>query len=163
MKVAVLYHSVTGTTKKMAEVIVDGINSVAGVEGKAFSILEMDEEYIKESRCVILGTPVYYANMTGEMKIWFEKRGRKLPLAGKIAGAFATANYAHGGGELAIQTLLDHMMVLGMLAYSGGGACGRPVIHLGPLAVTEHADQYTELFQTYGQRMAMKTLELFPA
>lgn len=161
MKITVLYHSVSGTTKKMASAICEGINSIDGAEGKAFSIDDADAEYIKESGCVILGTPVYFASMTGEIKMWFEKAARQYALAGKLGGAFATANYVHGGGELAIQSILSHMMVMGMAAYSGGGAYGVPVIHLGPVAIRENADQYTELFRTYGARMATKTKELF--
>ena len=161
MKIAVIYHSVSGTTKKMAEAIVQGINSVEGVNGKAFSIDDPDEEYVKESRCVILGTPVYYASMSGMMKAWFEKSVRRFGFLGKLAGAFATADYVHGGGEIAIQSLLCHMMVAGMIAYSGGGAYGAPVIHLGPVAIKQDVDNYTTTFTLYGKRMASKTLELF--
>ena len=49
-------------------------------------------------------------------------------LTGKLGGAFATAEYLHGGAELGIQTILDHMLVLGMMAYSGGGAYGAHLI-----------------------------------
>jgi len=161
MKIAVIYHSVSGTTKKMAEAIVQGINSVEGVKGKAFSIDAPDEEYIKESRCVILGTPVYYASMSGTIKTWFEKSVRQFGFPGKLAGAFATADYVHGGGEIAIQSLLSHMLVAGMIAYSGGGAYGVPVIHLGPVAIKQDVENYTATFTLYGKRMATKTLELF--
>jgi len=34
MKMAVIYHSVSGNTKNMGEVIVKGMNSVEGVGGK---------------------------------------------------------------------------------------------------------------------------------
>jgi len=51
MKMTVLYHSPTGTTKQMAEVITQGMMSVAGVEAKAFSIKEIDEAWAKESKC----------------------------------------------------------------------------------------------------------------
>lgn len=145
----------------MAETIVHGINSVSDVEGKAFSIDAVDEDFVKESRCVILGTPVYYASMSGQMKVWFEKSARKLEFPGKLAGVFATADYVHGGGEIAIQSLLSHMMVAGMLAYSGGGAYGVPVIHLGPVAIKKDLDDFTSLFATYGKRMAGKAKELF--
>ena len=161
MKIAVLYHSVSGTTKRMAEAIVQGINSVDGTEAKAFPIDATDAEYVKESRCVILGTPVYYANMSGAIKTWFEKAARPLELAGKLAGAFATADYVHGGGEIAIQNILGHFLVYGSAVYSGGGAYGVPVIHLGPVAIKKDAEEYTTLFTTYGKRMAAKTLELF--
>ena len=52
------------------------------------------------------------------MKVWLEGPARKCGLAGKIGGAFATADYLHGGGDLAVQEILKHLMVLGMLAVS---------------------------------------------
>ena len=52
-------------------------------------------------------------------------------------------------------------MVLGMLTYSGGGASGKPVIHLGPVAISGHLDESRSTFELYGKRMAKKTLELF--
>ena len=161
MKIAVLYHSVSGTTKRMAEAICGGINSVDGVEGKAFPIDNADAGYVGESRCIILGTPVYFASMSGEVKVWFEKTARQYGLAGKLGGAFATADYVHGGGEIAIQSILGHMMVYGMMTYSGGGSYGKPVVHLGPVGIKEDIDSYTEVFRTYGRRMALKAAELF--
>ena len=161
IKIAGIYHSVTGTTRRRAEEICKVVNSVDGVEGMAFPIENPDAEYVKESKCVILGTPVYYASMSGTVKMWFEKTRGQFGLPGKLAGAFATADYVHGGGEIAIQSILSHMMVSGMLAYSGGGAYGKPVIHLGPVGVKRDIESYAETFRIYGERMAMKTLELF--
>lgn len=161
MKATVLYHTKTGNTKTMAEVIVEGMASVEGMEAKAFAIEEIDEEWVKESKCVILGTPIYLANMCGAVKSWLEGPSLKYGLAGKIGGAFATADYLHGGGELGIQTILDHLLVLGMLTYSGGGSFGKPVIHLGPVALKEYLEESKETFRLYGQRMAAKTLDIF--
>ena len=53
------------------------------------------------------------------------------------------------------------MMVYGMLTYSGGGAFGKPVIHLGPVALSSQLDASVETFLTYGERMAAKAAELF--
>lgn len=161
MKASVLYHSKSGNTQKMAAVIVKGMMEVDGVEVKAFAIDAPDETFVKESSCVILGTPTYLANMSGAMKSWLESSSMKLGLAGKLGGAFATADYIHGGGDIAIRTILDHLMVLGMLTYAGGGAYGKPVIHLGPVALGGHLEDSEELFTLYGQRMATKASELF--
>lgn len=161
MKLAVIYHSKTGNTKQMAEVIIDGITSVEGAEAKAFSIDEIDSEWLKESQCVIVGSPVYMASFSGAVKNFLDGPCPRLGLAGKMCGAFATANYIHGGGEIAIQSILSHLMVCGMLAYSGGGSFGVPVIHLGPVAIREHLEESKDVFRIYGQRMATKTLELF--
>jgi Multimeric flavodoxin WrbA len=161
MKMAVLYYSKTGNTQKMAEVIVKGMETVAGVEAKSFALDNIDEGFVKECGCVVLGSPIYVATICGPVKTWLESSARPLNLAGKIGGAFATADYVHGGGDIGIQSILSHMLVYGMLAYSGGAAHGKPVIHLGPVALTKDIEQYFEAFTTYGQRMAQKTMEVF--
>ncbi len=161
MKMAVLYYSKTGNTQKMAEVIAKGMETVQGVEAKTFALDSADVEFVKECRCVVLGSPIYLADMCGAVKTWLESGARTFGLAGKIGGAFATADYVHGGGEIGIQGILSHMLVHGMLTYSGGGACGKPVIHLGPVALTKDIEQYFDAFTAYGQRMAQKTVEVF--
>lgn len=161
MKISVLYHSKSGNTKQMAQIIARGMESVEGVEAKTFALDEIDESWVKESKCVVLGTPVYLANMSGAVKSWLDGPSMKYGLGGKIGGAFATADYLHGGAEIGLQNILSHMMVLGMLAYSGGGAFGKPVIHLGPVALKDKLDESQEIFMTYGRRMAMKTKEIF--
>ena len=151
MKMMVLYYSKTGNTRKMAEVIVRGMERVPGVQAKTCSIEEVDEAWAKESRCIVLGS----------VKAWLEGPCKRCELAGKVGGAFATANYLHGGGDLGIRLILDHMMVHGMLTYSGGGAYGNPIIHLGPVALGGHLEESEETFLAYGERMARKTAELF--
>ncbi len=96
------------------------------------------------------------ASFSGTVKNWLDGPCTKLGLAGKMCGAFATANYIHGGGDIAIQSILSHLMVCGALPYSGGGSFGVPVIHLGPVAVGSKLEESTELFKTYGQRMAAR-------
>lgn len=169
MKMSVLYFSKSGTTKEMAEMICQGMEQAGGVEARAFSIGApgegfdegFDEGFIGESRCVVLGTPTYLASMAAEVKTFLDGPARKLGLAGKIGGAFATADYLHGGAELAISSILNHMLVLGMLVFSGGGSFGKPVIHLGPVALKQSKDEAKETFLLYGHRMAQKTKELF--
>lgn len=78
----------------------------------------------------------------------------------QAGGAFATAAFIHGGGDLAIQCVLTHLMVDGMMVYSGGQAWGMPVIHLGPVAIGPDLEGFAELFRTYGQRMARQAANL---
>lgn len=161
MKASVFYYSVTEETKAMAEVIATSMNTVDGMEAKAFSIDAFDEEWAKESKCVIIGTPIYMATLTGELKVWLENVAPNLELAGKLGGAFATARYIHGGGEAGIRTILDHMLCFGMLTYSAGGAQGKPVIHLGPVSINDYKADCLPTFEVYGKRMAEKAVELF--
>lgn len=163
MKMAVIYHSVTGNTKKMGELIAAGMNSIEGAEAKAFSIDNVDIDFVKEAKCVVFGSPIYAAHITGQMMNYLLEEAGKLGLAGKLTGAYTTAQYVHGGAELGIREILDHCMVLGALNYSGGGACGNPVIHLGPVGIDNTMDinQFAENFEIYGRRMAEKATELF--
>lgn len=163
MKMAVIYHSVTGNTKNMGESIVKGMNSVEGVEAKAFPIEAVDNAFVKEAKCVVFGSPIYMAHITGQMTNYLLNEAVKLRLAGKLCGAYTTAQYVHGGNELGIRDMLDICMVMGGLAYSGGASCGNPVIHLGPVGIDNTMDinQFAETFEIYGKRMAAKAVELF--
>ena len=165
MKLSVIYYSVTGNTQHMAEIIAQGMNLVEGAEAKAISIEAMDEDFIRESQCVVIDCPTYAAGMPGQFHALLGNTG-KLAMAGKLGGAFSTAQHIHGGGELAIQNILTNLMVKGMVVYSSGMACGKPIIHLGPVAIATAGNEemlkpYEELFRTYGQRMAEKAMELF--
>ena len=161
MKASVLYHSKSGNTKAMAEVIARGICESGDISAKTFSVDEIDSDWVKESKCVIIGSPTYMASISAKMKDWLDNEAGKYGLGGKIGGAFATAKYVHGGGDLGIRLMLDTMMVFGMLVYSGGGAWGNPVIHLGPVAIDDELSRYEDTFLIYGKRMGEKTLELF--
>ena len=166
MNLSVIYHSVSGNTAHMAEVIVEGMKLVLGVEAKAFSHDNVDAEFVKDSRAIVVGCPTYMADMPADMHVWLEKELGRLAPAGKLGGAFATAQYVHGGAELTVHSILDHMMVAGMLTYSSGASQGKPVIHIGPTAIATAGDTkalkpFEETFRIYGSRMAEKAAELF--
>ena len=167
MKLAVIYDSKTGNTKQAAEWIAEGMNHVADMEAKAFSIQETDEEFVKEARGVVAGSPSYAAQLTPDMHAWLLASAKKLGFAGKLGGAFATEQFSHGGGETVLQSILTIEMVNGMLCYSSGGACGMPVIHLGPVGVNGNVEKHNALehyrdnFVIFGERFAAKAAELF--
>ena len=165
MKLSVIYDSKTGNTKRAAEWIAEGMRA-GGAEACAFSIDAVDAEFVKASRGVVIGSPSYAALMTPDMRAWLMGAGR-LGMAGKLGGAFATEQYTHGGGEGVVRSILATELVFGMLCWSGGGSCGRPIIHLGPVGVNGNVEShnklenYEENFRVFGQRFAAKAKELF--
>lgn len=161
MNISILYYSNSGITKNMAEHIASGCNLVPNTFAKTMAIHEIDYDFLDNSSCVIIGTPTYYASMASKMKQWLDEDSGKCKLQGKLGGAFATAGYIHGGGDLAIQGILTHMLFQGMVIYSGGGTCGEPPIHLGPVAISNSPESYQALFETYGKRMAQQAQNLF--
>lgn len=164
MKFAIIYYSQTGHTREMGEVIAEGISS-AGGEARLFSIEEeMDIDYINSCDGVIFGTPTWVASTCWQMKKWFDVDSRPLKLGGKLGGVYATAHYAQGGADIAIMTLIGHLLVKGMLVYSGGASLGKPFIHLGSVAldaVEGHYENCKSDFRIFGERFAEKAEELF--
>ncbi len=167
MKLAVIVDSKTGNTRQAADWIVQGMNQVGEAEAKAFTIPEIDEDFIKEARGVVIGSPSYAAQMTPDMHAWIMTTAGELGFAGKLGGAFSTEQFTHGGAEAVIQSILIMELFNGMLCYSGGGACGMPVIHLGPVGVNDNVEKhngmehYKDNFIMFGERFAKKAAELF--
>lgn len=164
MKVSIVYFSETGNTEKVAGFIATGARNVPGTEVKTFNLKDQDGidwSFVEDSGAVIFGTPTYYANMCWQMKKWIDT-DRETDLAGKIGAVFATENSPHGGGaELAIMTLINHLLVKGMLIYSSGASCGHPFIHVGPTVVRDQIDQREPICRIFGERVAKKARELF--
>lgn len=162
MKISILYYSRTGHTREMAESVAEGARAVSGIEVGLFPLDAIDRDFLSESKAVFFGTPTYLASTCWQWKKWFDEPA-PCPLAGKLGAVFATANFVQGGADIAIQTLLTHMLVKGMLVYSGGGACGMPYIHLGAVALGEKLEESKPLFRIFGERVARKAMEIFPA
>ncbi len=166
MKLAVIYDSKTGNTRQAAEWIAEGMNGTGNAEARAFSIHDADEDFVRECAGVVIGSPSYAAQLTPDLHAWMLASAKKLAFAGKLAGAFATEQFTHGGAESVIQSILTMEMVNGMLCYSGGGAFGMPVIHLGPVGVNGNVEKhngmerYRDNFIVFGQRFAKKAAEI---
>lgn len=166
MKISVVYFSSTGRTASMAEEIKKGILAANDtIEVGLFPISELTKEneeniaFVNDSAAVIVGTPDYYAAEANQLKTWLD--ACPCALAGKLCGAYATANFLQGGGDVAIQSVLTQLLVKGTLIYSSGTAYGLPFIHLGPICLKGQEEAAAELFNVYGTRFAQKALELF--
>jgi len=161
MKVAIIYHSVTGNTKKQAELVADGTRSVEGIEAMAMSIDEPDNTWIEESVAVIFGCPTYEGSCSWQMKKYLDTP--KVDFSGKLAGFFASQNWPGGGGaDFAEMTMIAAALVHGMLVYSGGVAKGYPPIHFGAVshkAPTTDVDR--ERARTLGKNLAAMAMKLF--
>ena len=160
MKISILYHSITGNTKKIADLIAEGAQEVANIEAKCMSIDDIDDEYLNESNAVIFGCPTYYADFSWQIKKWFDE-AKKYNLSGKIGASFATANFYGGGAEIALLSMTGYMLSKGMLVYSGGCALGQPYTHVGTVAIKDGTEQEKNRAKVFGNRIALKTREIF--
>lgn len=116
MQVLVLYHSRTANTKKLAEAIEKGVEEVEGVDAVLKSTQEVTREDFLESDGVIAGSPVYFGTMAAELKKVFDDFvGIRRQMEGKIGAAFATSGAASGGKETTIISIIQAMLIYGMI------------------------------------------------
>ena len=160
MKISILYSSRTGKTERIANLIEEGVKRVQGIEVKVMNLNEIDKEFIDASNGIIFGTPTYYANMSWEMKKWIDESS-SFNLEGKLGAAFSTANSIAGGSDVALLAILNHLMVKGMLVYSGGVAFGKPKTHLGYVHINEIEENEDENARIFGERIAKKVSQIF--
>jgi multimeric flavodoxin WrbA len=80
---------------------------------------------------ILVGTPVYFANMTSLCKAFLERCGafRKagFALGGKVAGVLAVGGVRSGGQELTIQSVQAALLCQEMVVVGDG----RPTAHFG--------------------------------
>jgi len=159
MKIAIIYHSVSGNTRSVAEDIMKGMEKQDSIEIKAMSIDEIDDDFVRDAKAVVFGCPIYAGTLSWQMKKFFDTTN--LPLAGKLGCVFATANFLGGGGSVGELTMITAMLVRGMLVYSAGAAEGQPYTHLGVVAIRSGDDWQKERARIFGERIARKATELW--
>jgi NAD(P)H dehydrogenase (quinone) len=119
-KILITYQSKTDHTKAMAEEIAKGVQSVEGVSLKLKRISETLNKDLLEADAIIVGSPVYNANVAPEVvKFMSEWPFSGNPLKNKIGAAFVTAGGISAGEEMAQVNLLHSMLVFGMIIVGG--------------------------------------------
>jgi NAD(P)H dehydrogenase (quinone) len=127
--VLVTYHSATGNTEKMAQGVAEGAKAVSGTLVVLKRVGDVTENDLVSADAVIVGSPVYFGNMSGEVKTFFDNwskfglfRDRKM--RNKVGGAFATGASISSGKEVTILTIFAAMFINQMIVVSGGGGFG---------------------------------------
>jgi len=130
VKVLVAYHSLSGNTERMAEAVVAGARTVPGAEVLLKRVGQVTAEDLFSSDAVIVGSPVYWSNMSGEVKTFFDNWQFKFgvfpefKMKNKVGAAFATGGQVSSGKEVTMLTILAAMLGNQMIVVSGGGAFG---------------------------------------
>ena len=160
LRISIVYHSETGNTEKMVELIKEGALQVAGVEVSLMTVDRLDRKALDESQVILFGTPTYYGTMSWQMKKCMDT----LPVRveGKLGAPFASAAWPGGGGyELAEMALIQGMLIRGMMVYSGGVVVGRPPTHFGAVSHKAPAGFDADRCRKLGENLALKGKELF--
>lgn len=130
IKVLVTYHSLSGHTERMAEAVVEGAKSRPRTTVVLKRVGQVTAEDLFSSDAIVVGSPVYWSNMSGEVKSFFDNWQFKFgvfpefKMKNKIGAAFATGGQISSGKEMTMLTILAAMLGNQMIVVSGGGAFG---------------------------------------
>ncbi len=143
-EILVLYYSRNGATRRLAELIAQGIESVPGVEARlrcvapVSTVCEATQPAVpaegapyaeladlEQCAALALGSPTRFGNMAAPLKYFLDSTG-PLWLAGALAGkpacVFTSTGSMHGGQESTLLSmmlpLLHHGMLLVGLPYT---------------------------------------------
>ena len=130
IKVLVTYHSLSGNTERMAEAVAAGAKSVSGTQIVLKRVGQVTAEDLFSADAVVVGSPVYWSNMSGEVKAFFDNWQFKFgvfpefKMKNKVGAAFTTGGQVSSGKEITMLTILAAMLGNQMIVVSGGGAFG---------------------------------------
>lgn len=135
-EILVLYYSQNGNTKKLANLIARGIESVDGVKARIRTVAQVHSSNnlihhnntdnavyatandLKECIGLALGSPVHFGNMSSHLKYFFDSTTNEWlngALSGKPACVFTSSGSLHGGQESCLWSMLIPLMHHGML------------------------------------------------
>jgi len=136
-EILVLYYSASGSVRRMAELVAEGVERVegaqarlrtvprvsSGLESRISSVPETGSPYCELSdleSCagLALGSPTRFGNMAAPMKHFLDGTGGlwlKGALAGKPACVFTSTGTMHGGQESTLLSMMLPLLHHGML------------------------------------------------
>jgi len=116
MQVLVLYYSKGGNTRKLAQCVAEGVESVEGVKAILRSTEEVTREDFVDSAGIVAGSPVYFGSMAADLKRVFDAFvGVRKKMEGKVGAAFATSADPSGGKETTMISIIQCLLIYGMI------------------------------------------------
>jgi len=133
VELLVLYYSVGGSVRRMAELVAEGIERVPGAAARLRTVprISSDEKAIpkagppycelgdlEECAGLALGSPTRFGNMAAPLKQFLDETGllwQRGALAGKPACVFTSSASLHGGQETTLVSMMLPLLHHGML------------------------------------------------
>jgi len=158
MNMLIVYYSMYGHIRSMAEAVKEGASSVSGASVRICRVPEtLPEEVLQKmgaletqkaqanvpvckledlasADAIIFGTPTRFGNMCGQMRQFLDSTGglwSKDALVGKVGSVFTSSGTQHGGQESTILSFHITLLHLGMIIV------GLPYIFEGQMRIDE--------------------------
>ena len=143
VKILVLYDSRTGNTKRMAEAVAEGAESMPEVEVALKHVDEVRASDLAEHDGVAVGSPTWCGQMSWKLKKFFDE---STSVWGKVEDtvgcAFSTSGGVGGGSEMTCLSILSVLLNYGMLVFGVTDyAAPGLTAHYGAVAVQKPSEE----------------------
>jgi NAD(P)H dehydrogenase (quinone) len=132
VEILVLYYSVGGSVKRMAELVASGIERVPGAAARVRTVPRISSENpvtedgppyaelkdLEQCAGLALGSPTRFGNMAAPLKHFLDGTSllwQRGALAGKPACVFTSTGSLHGGQETTLVSMMLPLLHHGML------------------------------------------------
>jgi NAD(P)H dehydrogenase (quinone) len=162
INVLIAFHSLSGHTEQMAKAVAEGARTISSVHVTVKRVQQVTAEELFSADGIILGSPVYWSNMAGEVKAFIDDWQFKFgvfpdfKLKNKVGAAFATGGQISSGKELTMLSILAAMLGNYMIVVGGGGAFGASATTEGNSPGID--EQELAAARALGQRVAEVTV-----
>ena len=157
-KVLVLYHSASGNTARMAELVAEGAGQIPGTEVRTRDVDAATPDDVYWCDGLAVGSPTNMGVLSWKMKrFWDEAMAPHWgKIDGKIGCAFSSSGGWGGGTELACQSLLTVLMNFGFLVFGVTDYAGKlTTAHYGAITARDPREEGTQAAcRLLGKRLA---------
>jgi NAD(P)H dehydrogenase (quinone) len=157
-RILVLYDSISGNTKKMAEFVAEGARNHPSIDVRLKSIAEAVADDILWCDGIAVGSPTHMGILSWRMKKFWDDQGDALwgKIDGRIGCAFSSSGGWGGGNELACQSIFTVLVNFGFLVFGVPDYVGAQyTLHYGAVVAGEPRDpRELEACRRLGTRLA---------
>lgn len=155
-RILVVYDSKTGNTEKMAFAVAEGARQIKGVEVHVKKAGQTSLEEMLDADGIIMGSPTYYGQMSAKLKTLIDESVKiHGKLEGKVGAAFTSAGETATGAETTILSILQAMLVHGMIIQGRSNDK-----HYGAAAVGSPSNKELDRCSELGKRTAALVMKL---
>jgi NAD(P)H dehydrogenase (quinone) len=115
-EILIVYYSRAGNTEKLAKAVAEGVREGGG-NPTLNTVDEVDMNKLPEYDGIIAGSPVYFGMMAAELKKFFDESVVMVrkKMVNKVGAAFVTGAHRTGGKETTLISILQAMLITGLV------------------------------------------------
>lgn len=165
VSILVVYYSVNGHTRTMADAVAQGAKSVDGARVTLLPVQDATPSGIVDFDAIIIGSPVHNANVAPEIQSFINRWPLSgTPLRDKIGAAFVLAGGISAGEETVQLGILRSMLIFGMIVVGGPewtSAFGASAVtDEAPFAADSQNGQVAEQFLEKGRKLGQRVADI---